>query len=197
MVPAAEGQRAAHQPSRPLLLDRHRGRHLPPPAEGAGGLVPLHRRPVPVLRRRPLHVQLSEALRCRGGVPVARRRHLPDGLPRSRRRIADPRQAAKPEGRPCSGDRLTHSHRRHRPDFVGLPRRSEHPPLRPDRPSRRRYPPRTHSGTSSSSPRPSVSLSTRASAPQPSTCSSEASSRSSQSTPPTRTRSSPMPTTTS
>ena len=132
LVPAAEGERPAHQPPRPLLVGCDRGRHLPAPAEGARRLAAHHRRTVPLLRRRPLHLQLPEALRRRRRVPVARRRHLSDRLPGSRRGAAPARATAEPARRPRRRDRLAHPHGRYRTALLGLPRRSEHPPLRAD-----------------------------------------------------------------
>ena len=115
--------------------------------KACGGVDALHRRPVPVLRRRPLHVQLSEALRCRSRVPVARRRHLPDRLSGAGRGPARSREAAQPARRPRRRDRLAHPHGRHRAALLGLPRCAEHPPVgaHPAREGRvRRLPPRRH-----------------------------------------------------
>ena len=170
--PAAEGERPPHQPARPLLVGCDRRRDLPAPAEGARRLAALHRRPVPLLRRRPLHLQLSEALRRRRRVPVARRRHLPDRLPGARRGAARARAAAQPAGRPRRRDRLADPHGRHRPALVGLPGRAEHPSLRADACSRRPSPPPIRSATSSSSPQRSAWRSTTGSARPPSTSSS-------------------------
>ena len=64
-------------------------------AEGPDGLVAVRPRPVPLLQRRPLHLQLSEALSRRRRLPVARRRALPDRLPRPAGRNAPARQAPK------------------------------------------------------------------------------------------------------
>ena len=63
--PPLKGERPADQLARPVVVGRDRGRHLPAPTEAPRGLAALHPRPVPVLRRRPLHVQLPEAVRRR------------------------------------------------------------------------------------------------------------------------------------
>ena len=94
--------------------------------------IPLHRRPIPLLRWRSLYVQLPEALRRRRRVPVARRRDLLDGLSRARRGTAPARPAAKPARRPRRRHRLTDPDGRHRPAVLGLPRRAEHPSFGPD-----------------------------------------------------------------
>ena len=129
VVPAAKGEWPADQPARALLVDRDRGRDLSAPPEGPRRLAALHRRPVPLLRRRPLHLQLSEAHGSRGRVPVVRRCHLPDRLPGTRRRAARSGETAQSAGRPRGRDRLADPHGRNQPAFVGLPRRPEHPHL--------------------------------------------------------------------
>ena len=86
VVPAAEGQRPVDQPARPLLARRDRRRDLPAPAAGArcpgcsSSSASSCSSPATSTRT------ATEALRSRRRVPVARRRHLPDGLSGPRRR---------------------------------------------------------------------------------------------------------------
>ena len=69
-------------------------RHAPP--RRARGMVAVRGRPVPLLRRRPLHVQLPEAVRGGRRVPVARRRALPRRLPGCSWRAVPAHPAAQP-----------------------------------------------------------------------------------------------------
>ncbi len=120
--------------------------------------------------------------------PSHRGRDLPDGLPGARGGPARARPTAKPAGRPRRRDRLADHLGRHRAALVGLPRRAEHPPLRPDDAREGglgRLPARRHPAPRRRSPPRGRQ---RASAHRPSTSWSGASSRCSPSTPPTRTR---------
>ena len=127
----AFGQRPADQLPRPDRGPCDRRGNPDEQTRRQGRVVAVRCWPVPLLERRPLHVQLSQATGSRRRFSLDRRRALPLRVPRVDGRPAHPHQTAKPAPRPRRTDRCTDPDDRHRPALLGLPDCTERPSREP------------------------------------------------------------------